>query len=59
MCVRGARCMRSVYKCCVNVWNVKEEMLPDHVHARGDAGALDPIVRRMKKRCLGRKMSSK
>lgn len=49
--------MTSVCKCRVNVWNVKGRMLPGHGHARDDAGAVDPVVRRTKKRCLWRKVS--
>ena len=48
-CVRGARCMTSV---CKRRANVKGEMFPDHARARGDAGALDPVARRTKKKCL-------
>ena len=49
--------MMSVYKCRVNGWNVKGEMILGHAHAHGDADVQDPAARRMKKRCLRREVS--
>jgi hypothetical protein len=55
--VRGVRHMTNVCRCRVNVWNVKGEMLLGRGRVRGDACAVDLVVRRTKKRCLWRKVS--
>ena len=42
----------------VNVWNVKGEKLPGRAYGRGGARALDPVVRRTRKRYLWGKVNS-
>ena len=49
---RGVHRTTSVCRCQVNPWNVEGEMFLDHARARGGGGALDPVVRHTKRKCL-------